>query len=379
MRSNLVAGCTFFAFGCCAAAVANEAPSVFVNNGMYPNIGMDWDSSFQSDYIRNNSGSDRTGTDGYLDINPIVYFRFSPQSQIWLDIELAPDSGLKPGDSRFFDDMGLTVNDLNYLFTADKYWFRVGKYQIPFGQAWAVAPGIYTADFVDDYNFDGLMGGVFAYRIDAGELGIVQPTVGTHFVDTTFLSETYFQSGGRTKESDGGPANTESLESYSAVINWSAIPNLYNLEMQVGYIFNEKGKSPDDQKSEDAYTVSAQYFFSPGSSNLLGPQLDGHYFDIIPFVEYVKFDNKGGEEGKKQSYLTTSVTADYGQWNFGLTRTESEVSGTKDNGSDDYLNELSVQYTFTNLVSVQVGVGNQRTDGQKAKILGLTVDYARPF
>ena len=236
MTGNIEASCIFLLLGCFGSAVVtDDAPNVFVTNGMYPNIGMDWDSSFQSDY----------------------------------------------------------------------------------------------------------------------------------FVDTTFLSETYFQGGGRTKKSEGGPANTECLESYSAVLDWSAIPSFYNQQMQVGYIFNKKGEG--NQKNEDAYTVSAPYYYSPSSSNLLGSQLSGHYFGITPFVEYVKFENKGGVAGTKAAYLTTSLTSYYGQWGIGLTRTDIDASGTG-GGPDDYLNELSVQYTFINLISRQVGIGNTRTDGDKANI-----------
>jgi hypothetical protein len=378
VKDKLAASCIFLGLGCFSGSVvAGDAPSFFVTNGMYPNIGMDWDSSFQYDYVHNNSGTDKTGTAAYVDINPVVYLRFSPQAQIWLDIELAPGSQVTAGENEFFKNMGVTINDLNYLYTAEKYWFRIGKYQIPFGQASNVAPGLYTGDVVGDYDFDGYIGGVFAYRINAGELGIFQPTVGTHFVDTTLLSKTYFQGGVRTKESDGGPANTESLESYSLVLDWSAIPSFYNLQMQAGYIFNAKGEG--DEKSEDAYTVSAQYFFTPSSNNLLGPQLSGHFFAIVPFVEYVKFDNKDGVAGAKETYLTTSLTANYGQWSLGLTRTEIDASGTGGGGPDDYLNELSVQYTFIDLISLQVGVGNMRTDGDKAKVFGFNIDYARPF
>lgn len=364
-------------FGLLSAAAMAEEPRVFVNNGMYPNIGVDWDSFLQTDYSRLDSGPDRTTTDTYIDLNPIAHFRFSPQSEIWLDVELAPVNPPDQGDDRAFGDLGIVVNDLNFLHTADAYWYRIGKYEIPFGQAWYAAPGIYTGDFVGDYDFDGYLGGVFAYRFQAGRFGVIQPTVGTHFQDTTFLSRAYLQNDSQLKKSDGGPANTGSPESFFAVVDWSAIPALYNLQAQIGYIFNKQGEG--DESNETGYAASAQYFVSPGSSNLLGPQLGSRYVDVGVFVEYVKFKNKDGVAGAKEAFLTTSLILDYGQWNFGLTRTSVDATGTNGGGPDDYLNEFSVQYNFTRLFAAQVGVGTTRQDGEKSGIVGITVDYSRPF
>ena len=356
-----------------SAAVA-ERPR-WVNNGMYPNIGMDWDSAIQNDYSNASAGS--STNDIYADINPIIHFRFSPNSEIWLDTELSPVNPPNPGERRYFEDLGLMVNDLNYYQYNTRYWFRVGKYEIPFGRAWDIAPGLYTADFVGDYDFDGQIGGVFAYRINAGKFGVIQPIIGTHFQDTSFLSRAYLQNDQRLRKSDGGPANTESFESYSLVVNWNAIPSVPNLETQIGHISNHRGQG--DQSSESAYTVSARYYLALDNSNELAPTLRSGYFDIVPFVEYVKFDNKDGVAGAKMSYLTTSVTVDYGQWNVGLTRTDTDMSGPGSGGPDDYLNELSVQYNFTNLFTVQVGVGTTRMSGQKFDLIGINFDYARPY
>lgn len=366
----------------CGPALADEEPWLFVNNGVYPNIGMDWDSAFQYDYNRldADSSAGRTTTDGYLDINPVFHFRFSPNNEIWLDVEANPlNSPPDQGDSRWFGDMGVTINDLNFYRASYRSWLRVGKYEIPFGRAWDVAPGLYTTNFVDSYHLDGYLGAVYAYRINAGSLGVIEPIVGTHAVDTTFLGRSYFQSDSRTKKSAGGPANTGFPESFSTVVNWSAIPALPNLEAQAGYIYNKRGVGND--KSETAYVMSALYYIPLAGSNQLGPSLDGKYFDIVPFIEYAKFENMGGKAGTNLSYLTTSITVDYGNWNIGLTRTNTSMSGANSDDStpDDYINEFSIQYNFSYLFSIQVGMGTMRSMGDKSDFVGINFDYSRPF
>jgi len=357
--------------------LADEAPNIFVDNGMFPNIGMDWDSSIQYDHV--DPSGDEDSDDFFVDLNPVIFLRFSPNSEIWLDVELAPLDPPEPGQHRFMDDLGLVINDINYLYSGHKTWFRIGKYQIPFGRAWEDAPGLYTEDFVDDYNFDGLLGGVVGHRYNAGRLGIFEPIAGVHFVDTTFFSRTFFQGGDRTKKSDGGPANTERPESFFTVVNWTAIPALPNLSTQVGFIHNAEGKGEEDESSEQAYTVSASYPISVAGGDTLFDQLSGRYVELLPFVEYVKFDDADGIRNAEKAYLTTSLTLNWGQWGVGLTRTDTDYGGIMRDEPNDYINELSVGYAFTRLFSLQVGLGTSKTDGVESDFVGMNLNWSMSF
>lgn len=351
---------------------------VMADNGMYPNVGADIDiTAFQYDYTRNDSGSKKTGTDGYFDINPVIYFRLTPNSEIWLDVEANPINPPDPGENRWFGDIGLTVNDLNFYHSNNAYWFRLGKFDVPYGRAWDISPGLYTPDFIDEYNFGGVIGGVYAYRFNAGNLGIISPIVNTYFLDTSALSRSYLQSDSRLDKSDGGAANTEKFNNYSLVLNWSGWTALPNLEAQVGYVHNHQGD--DGNADEEGYVASLYMPIVLKNSSTLAPVMTGKYIDIVPFVEYASFSDKDGIRGQDLDILSASVTLDYGYWQFAVSNTTKDASGAGTSGPDDFLTELSVVYNFTNLWSVQVGGGKQRDGGVKSRIFGISFDYSYSF
>ena len=62
---------------------------VSADDGQYPNVGMDYDATFQYDHVHGDSpqGGNRNSTDAYPDINSTFYFRLTHDQQIQLSTE----------------------------------------------------------------------------------------------------------------------------------------------------------------------------------------------------------------------------------------------------------------------------------------------------
>lgn len=350
------------------------------DDGQYPNVGMDYDATFQYDHVHADSpqGGNRNSTDAYPDINSTFYFRFTHDQQIQLSTEINPINPPNLGQKRFFEDVGLVINDLNYYQNNANSAFMLGKYHVPFGRAQDQAPGLYTEDFVSTYDLDGMLGGTLAYRFFDQQLGMIEPNVSLYTADNSFLGRPYLRHGEKLQRSDGGPSNTGKLDSYALTLNWLAIPAVPYLEMQVGYMFNKQGEDqpPAEAADETIKIASARYIWAYAPSTELEPTLDGRYFDIVPFVEFADVQNEDGIRGNDTRYLTTSLTFDFGDWALGATRTDKHRQSSGGADHQDYLNELSLSYNITGQIKLGLSAGTQKQDGQMSELVGLALTYS---
>lgn len=371
----------FVVAGCLAVSDAAQA-----DDGMYPNIGVEYDATFQYDRTKAKGGSRSTTGDGYLDLVSTVYFRFSPDSEIWLGTELNPVVDLEPGEDRWFGGMGLTVTDLNFFHQGVSTGYRVGKFQVPFGRAQDNAPGFYTQDFIGAYDRGGMLGATGEYRFFGERMGTLAPSLSVYTQDNTFLSRPYLRPGTKASRADGGAANTGRLDSYAAVVNWTSFAGMPFVEAQLGYMRNAKGTPvppPDADPgqppppaapaaAESVRGASLRAIIPSTRSTELGPTLDGSYLDFVPFVEYVEIDNEGGNLGADTTYLTTALTVNYGRWIYGVTRTRRDIDGEP----DEHVSELSVAYQLTGLIQVAGSLGRQEIGGERADLVGVSFTYS---
>lgn len=354
------------------------SPVAHADDGQYPNVGLDYDATFQYDYTRadHSQPGGRETLDGYPDINSTFYFRFSRDSQIRFSTEINPIDPPNNGEKRFFEDVGMVINELDYYQQFDNQAFVVGKYHVPIGRAMDQAPGLYTSDFVDTYDMDGMLGGTYSYRFFSQSLGNIEPNLSLYTADNSYLGRPYFRHGEMLKKDAGGPANTGKLDSYAVMVNWLAIPAIPDLELQAGYARSREGDAVEGQGEPDDEVIrlaSARYIWA-FHGNTLGPTLDRQYMDLVPFIEYADVDNEDAIAGNDTKYLTTSLTFDWGLWAFGLTRTNKSYS--LGDTPDDYLNEFSVVYNITGQLKLDVSAGTQKQQGENSNIVGLALTYS---
>ena len=371
-----------------AGALASALPfAAHATDGKYPGIGMDYGIVAQFDFSKLAHDPDTITSDGYFDIQSIAHFRITPEDEIWLGIEASPVVDISPGQRRWLGGTGLAVTDLNFYHQGYDFDYRIGKLDVPFGRAQNVAPGLYTGGFVSPYALGGMIGGTYEYRWYSDSLGIIAPSFSTYFVDTSVLSRAYFQPDAQTRRSDGGAANTGEPNSGALVVNWLAPAAIPFLEVQAGYMFNHKGDPtaadppapPQIAANEELRTVSLRYMIPFKSTTELGETLAGHYFDIVPFVEYVDVTNENGIAGNNTRYLTTSLTLDHGRFAYGLTHTNKHLDAAFGNGSNEWVSELSVVYHVTGVLDLTLSGGRTRQDGQTSNLVGFAIGYSGAF
>lgn len=371
-----------------ASSAVSTLPLVAnATDGKYPGVGMDYGIVAQFDFSKLAHDPNTITSDGYFDIQTVAHFRITPGDEIWLATEASPVVDIAPGQRRWLGGTGLQVNNLNWYHQGYDFNFRVGKLDVPFGRAQDAAPGLYTSDFVGPYALGGMIGANYEYRFYSDSLGIIAPNISTYFVDTSVLSRAYFQPDQQTRRSDGGAANTGKPNSGALVVNWLAPAQIPFLELQAGYMFNDKGENvaadppapPQTAANETLRTFSARYMIPFASTTELGPTLAGHYLDLVPFVEYVDVDNENGIAGNDTHYLTTSLTLDYGRFSYGLTHTNKSQNAVFGGDSNDYVSELSVVYHLTGVIDLTLSGGRTRQGGDTSNLIGFAIGYSGAF
>lgn len=348
------------------------------SNGRYPGVGVDYSTAIQYDFsaLRVPNQPHTVTTNGYFDITNALHFRLNPQDEIWLGTEISPVTDTRPGQRRWLGGTGLNVTDLNWYHQGYVYSFRLGKFDVPFGRAQDAAPGLYTNGFVAPYALGGVDGGTVEYRFYTDSLGTIAPSLSVYAADTSILSRSYFRPSQQARRSDGGATNTGKPDNMAAVVNWRSPAALPYLEVQVGYMANHKGDvsaASPTAANEQMRAASVRYMIPFVASTELGPTLAGRYFDLVPFVEYVKVHNENGVPGFDTEYLTTSLTFDAGRFAYGLTHTNKAIDPSGGPRTNEYITEASMVYHLTGLIDLALSGGRQRQGGQTSGLLGISI------
>ncbi len=166
---------------------------------------------------------------------------FSPQFSIQAGLVFEPV--LDAADDRVFQDHGLYIEQLYGLYELNGFKLFGGKFNVNFGKAWDVTPGVYGTDFAEDgYEFTERVGLGAAVTRDAGGLGEVTVTAALFRADTSGLSNSAFTSRGQLSVDDGGIGNTDKLENFAVAIDGENIPSLPGISYHLAYIHQGKGR-----------------------------------------------------------------------------------------------------------------------------------------
>ena len=366
------------------AATLMASTQGLASNGRYPGLGMDYSTAIQYDFNRLDvPRQPRTiTTNGYLDIATAVHFRVTPLDEIWVGTEISPVTDTRPGERRWLGGTGLNVTDLNWYHQGYDFAFRAGKFDVPFGRAQDAAPGLYTSDFVAPYALGGMIGGTYERRFYSDRLGTLAPSVSLYFADTSVLSKAYFRPSEQARRSDGGATNTGKPNNAAVVVNWRSPESIPYLEVQVGFMANQKGDTSaanPTASNEQLRVASVRYMIPFVATTELGPTLAGRYMDLVPFVEYVKVSNENGVPGFDTAYLTTSLTLDAGRFAYGVTHTNKRLRPSGGPNNNEYITEGSVVFHATGLIDLAFSAGKARQGGQTSGLLGFSVTLNGAF
>ena len=124
-----------------------------------------------------------------------------------------------------------------------------------------------------------------------------------------------------------------------------------------------------------------------GSTDETGTALSATYqtkwgaVGITPFVEYVKFDDLGGADGKDRDFLTTALLLEWNNWNLAISRTGRDTEEADGSDFDDHLIQVSFGYEFDFGLLAELGWHTEKEDEENVttNVVGVRLSYSRKF
>jgi hypothetical protein len=334
-------------------------------------------------------------------------FRLMPEFGAVLNLGFEPASeefeedGILRRQALFAEELYVHYETVKFFpDTIDSARVFAGKFSPNFGlefgfdQEETEFPGAITDDFMEEYELRqqiGVGGNITPYHRKYGSHMI---SFAAFFDDTSVLSRDAFKARiPRKKElSDGGPANTESLESFNLTINGTDIVYLPGLTYELGFRHRKKGEGEEDVKDEDGFAVGLRYkkaFFLPRKKFR-------YPLSVTGAAEYAHFS---GFEARDvlANFVTAGVGVDYGPWNLSVAYSrkfqssaipedEDEEEGDEDAESVELLRDVvddrwqvSVAHGLTPFMLVHAFWGYEEEIGQGKHLLGVLLEYEKKF
>jgi len=299
-------------------------------------------------------------------VEPNLFFHATENIYLNAGLTFEAVQDAQPGDDRFFDDHGLFVQVLTLNAEFGGLHVYGGKFGPNFSIAYDAAAGLYGTDISeDDIELTEFVGFGGAYTVSDLPVGSITGSASVFTQDTSGLAESTITQRDRTREADGGPGNTGTLESFALAIDGEDLPVPGSLRYHVGYVHLASETTED----EDRFAIGAEWGLAVTDA-----------VTVTPLVEYVYFTNAGGTDGEDRDYLTGSVLVEYGSWNAALAYTNRDVSaapGAQD--ADDYQFQVSAGYAFDIGLSLDVGYKINETANVDTSTVGALLAYSYEF
>ncbi len=320
--------------------------------------------ALQNDLTYRASDRDAKINDLYFTIEPSFSLEFTEGFSLEAAFVLEPVFDPDPNQNRWFDDHGLFVEQLFLNYAWNRYSVRAGKLNPAFGLAWNLAPGIYGADFAEDYELTERIGVGASIELGDGTFGRHTLSADTFFLDKSFLSESTLNNRGHTRERDGGVSNTGDLRSFAVSLQGTEIPQLSGLTYHLGF---EQQHGGHGERNERGYVAGLTYGFSP---------MDEVEIELLSEFVYKHFAD--GIDSNR-IYFTQSALASWKGWYAALSYTKRDTHSRVDRDFNDSLFQTSVGYEFPIGLGVHFAWRYAREDGMKVDGVGVQFTYAYAF
>ena len=242
-------------------------------------------------------------------------------------------------ESEYFRQMGLFMEEIFLAYETENIRIHAGKFNPTFGVGRELAPGPFGHQLPEDYYEQLERIGIGAsYSFGSEAVGEHTLTFESYFADTSFLSGSLVSSRHRLHLSDGGPANTEDLSSYSISLAGSLpIPRL-GLEYSTSYMKN----AVEGEGDETGFAIA-----------LFGSAPLAETVTFNPFLEYVDFSNAEGEQ-QDRNIFTAGGTVYYEKWNAAVSfsRVSSDPHDDEVEDIDTREFQVSLGYEFENNLQI---------------------------
>ena len=294
-------------------------------------------------------------TDVYTTIEAGLTFRIN--EVVSFNTVLLFEPVIDAEDDRFFEDHGLYADELFVELAFDDFAIRAGKIHPNFAIAWDAAPGLYGADFAEDYEIAEQIGADVTVPFTLGGAEH-EFSASVFFVDTTFLSRSLFEDRGRTTQADGGAGDTESLESVAL--------SLQGEVHGTGYALGLRRRAEPDAGGDDE---------TGGSAALLRGFALGESTDLELLGEIAYFTNfDGGAEDAL--YGTAGAALSFEAFTLSASYTLRDVEGAAD---EDHLLAAGLDYEIMDGLSAGLGYKFEQVADEDTHTVGAVVVFEHGF
>lgn len=253
--------------------------------------------------------------------------------------------------------------------------WRVGKFVQDFGRAYALLPGPWASDFIEEpeegYEPSDMIGIEKIHVFDSEEEGWQQLSLSAFMVDRTFLHESFPFNEGIIHYKDGGVGNTKLPENLMATWDGLNMPlgNWGHLTYQASVI--RWGKTYGAQRGEWWTTLGGDLVVPLRGS--VFDTLSGRYSQLHFYVEGARRDNFEGVAGRVRNFLSASAEYMTGPWVIDLTSSQRWTTDRILPLQRDKLYAASVGYTLPSQTVISVSAAQETVGPKKGLYAGIRI------
>jgi hypothetical protein len=336
---------------------AGEWHGPWVNMSWQPQLEWSW----QSEGVPKNNFNAQVAWQAYV--------WFTPEVTMNVNMTFEQVETPQANNQWFMYGEGVTAGDVWVQWSDQRTGIIGGRYTAPFGLAPLVLPGVFDTNFVNNYNFGGLMGGLATLSTGDEGGGIHALNAGFFGIDTTFMADGIFAS----TAAPSGPGTGGGVDSWVIGYSGANIPLLYpTLDINVAYINFGEGIGTTAQ--QQGFNAGAYWQYMINNDGL--DTLDARYWSIGPLFEYVHFWNNNGIQDATADYYTFGLITNYGNWQADATVGWQNLTEPGSPDQDNFLFTANLGYNFFGPQSlVQVGYAYQETAGTIDHPVGIQVNF----
>ena len=307
-------------------------------------------------------------TQMFATVEPEVTLHFSKSLSLFVHAVLEPTAEPGPAESRYFEDYGVTIEDISLHFQTERFSAFAGKFTPNFGRAWDLAPGLYGADVAEtNYEFTERIGIGGALNLPAGDAGRHTLSASGFFLDTSPLAHSLGQSRGTRSRADGGISNTEDFSSFAMAVDGRDLPDFPALNYHVAYSHQRAGQGGTADQNGVVFGTHWAQKLSGGFS--LDPVL----------VEWAHLEDAAGVADQDRDILTLGAQLNWRNWNLAVSYSGRETDTAAGPETKDLHFQVSVGYAFENGIGVDVGWVIDETDELQGHTAGALLAYEWRF
>jgi len=303
----------------------------------------------ENEYVFESDDPELELNDMFATIEADLGFAFDAASGLRATVNFEPVTD--PTGDRYFEDMGLYLEELYLYGTIAGIGLAAGKFDPWFDLATDYAPGLYGDDIAGEYELTERIGGAVSVPFQALDIDHRVP-VSAFMADRTILAESLFTNRGRLRQSDGGSSNTDWPQSVAAALTGETDSTIYNLAVRY------QATTLADEKDETGIVAGFVH-----ETELAGT-------DVLLFAEGGHFENFDGEPDPL-SLVTLAAEIAFGDFAFVAAVGASDAP----HAPASHLATVSLEYEVVDGLTAEAGYLFLDDEGVNSHVFGVLLTY----